>query len=97
MKVALVHDYLDEFGGAERVLLALTKMYPKAPIYTAFTRKNSEGYKRFKDKKVITSWAVKIPFFAGKLHSPLRFLAPMIWKSFEERLKEYDVVISSSS
>lgn len=95
MKVALVHDYLNEFGGAERVLLALSEIFPKAPIYTAFYKKNSEGYKRFKDKKIVASWAQKLPGFAGKLHSPLRFLAPKIWGSFD--LSEYDVVISSAS
>jgi len=97
MKVALVHDYLNEFGGAERVLKALSEIFPKAPIYTAFVKKNSEGYKRFKDKKIITSWVQGIPFFAGKLHSPFRFLAPWIWGSMTEKLKDYDVVISSSS
>ena len=49
MKVALVHDYLAEFGGAERVLLALAEMYPEAPIYTAFYREDSQAYKRFSD------------------------------------------------
>ncbi len=34
MKVALVHDYLTRFGGAERVLLELAAMFPEAPIYT---------------------------------------------------------------
>jgi len=95
MRIALVHDYLNEFGGAERVLLALSEIYPKAPIYTAFYKKGSEGYERFKNKKIITSWVHKIPFFSGKLHSPLRFLAPWIWKSFN--LAEYDVIISSAS
>ncbi len=97
MRVALVHDYLNEFGGAERVLLALTEIFPKAPIYTAFVKKNSEGYKRFKDKKIITSFGQWIPGFAGKLHSPLRFLAPMIWRGIERKLVDYDVVISSAS
>ena len=32
MKVALVHDYLKEFGGAEEVLAVLHEMYPNAPI-----------------------------------------------------------------
>ena len=53
MKVALVHDYLRDFGGAERVLLALSELYPKAPIYTAFYKKGSVAYDRFKDKKII--------------------------------------------
>lgn len=36
MKVALVHDYLNQFGGAERVFLSLAKIFPAAPIYTLF-------------------------------------------------------------
>jgi len=95
MKVALVHDYLSEFGGAERVLLALSEIWPEAPIYTAFYRKHSPAWEYFKDKKIITSWAQKIPFFSSKLYSPLRFLAPKIWSSFD--FSKYDLVISSSS
>ncbi|MCX6816403.1 MAG: glycosyltransferase [Candidatus Beckwithbacteria bacterium] len=97
IKVALVHDYLNEFGGAERVLLALSEIWPEAPIYTAFCRKDSESYRRFKGKKIITSWAQKIPWFKEKLYSPLRFLAPKIWGSFEKQLADHDIVISSSS
>lgn len=97
MRIALIHDYLNEFGGAERVLLALAEIWPEAPIYTAFYRKGSAAYERFKDKKIITSWAQKIPFFSSKLYSPLRFLAPKIWSSFVRGLADYDVVISSSS
>ena len=95
MKVALVHDYLKEFGGAERVLLALSEIWPKAPIYTAFYKPGSEAYKRFKDKKIITSWVQSIPWFTTKLYSPLRFLAPKIWGSFD--FSKYDLVFSSSS
>lgn len=94
MKVALVHDYLGEFGGAERVLEVLAEMFPQAPIYTAFFRKG-EAYERFKDRDIRVSWAHHIPFFSTKLHSPLRFLAPLIWESFD--FKGYDLVISSAS
>jgi glycosyltransferase involved in cell wall biosynthesis len=95
MKVALVHDYIKEYGGAERVLEALCELYPDAPIYTAFYQKNSNAWKRFKHKKIIASWAQRVPFFVTKLHSPLRFLAPLIWGSFD--FSKYDVVISSAS
>ncbi len=95
MKVALVHDYLNEFGGAERVLLALSEIWPDAPIYTAFFKDDSEAYERFKHKKIITSWAQNVPFFASYLHSPLRFLAPLIWNRWD--FSDFDVVISSSS
>ncbi|MBI2268606.1 MAG: glycosyltransferase [Candidatus Blackburnbacteria bacterium] len=94
MKIALVHDSISEFGGAERVLEALLEIWPRAPIYTAFYKKGP-AWDRFKDKEVHVSWANSIPFFATKLHSPFRFLAPLIWNSFN--LSKYDIVISSSS
>ncbi|HEX7017784.1 MAG TPA: glycosyltransferase [Patescibacteria group bacterium] len=95
LKVAIVHDYLNEFGGAERVLLALTEIWPDAPIYTAFYKEHSPAWERFQDKDLRPSWVQRIPFFASKLHSPLRFLAPWIWNRFD--LTEYDVIISSAS
>jgi glycosyltransferase involved in cell wall biosynthesis len=94
MKVALVHDYIKEYGGAERVLEALSEIYPNAPIYTSFVDKESTAYEKFKDKKIITSWFSYLPF-ASRLASPLRFLTPLIWGSFN--LKEYDLVLSSAS
>ncbi|MBI2621453.1 MAG: glycosyltransferase [Candidatus Levybacteria bacterium] len=94
MKVAIVHDYIKEYGGAERVLEALSEIYPKAPIYTAFVDKNSSAYERFKNKKIISSWFGYLPF-ASKLASPLRFLTPFIWGSFD--FSKYDLVISSAS
>jgi len=94
MKVALVHDYLSEYGGAERVLEGLVELFPKAPIYTAFAIKGSSAWKRFDDKKIIEwkqSWLIK----HHKLYSPLRFLAPWIWESFD--FSGFDLVISSAS
>lgn len=93
MRIALVHDYLGEFGGAERVLLALSDMYPGAPIYTAFWRPG-EAWKRFKGRDIRVSWAHYIPGFSTRLHSPLRFLASAIWNSFD--FSGYDAVISSA-
>jgi glycosyltransferase involved in cell wall biosynthesis len=95
LKIAIVHDYLNEFGGAERVLLALSEIWPDVPIYTAFFSKDSPAYERLKGKKMITSWVHKIPFFSKYLHSPLRFLAPWVWGSFD--FSNYDLVISSAS
>jgi len=94
MKVAIVHDYLNEFGGAERVLLALTEIWPDAPIYTSFFKEGSQAYERFKDKKIITSWVHNVPFFSKYLHSPLRFLAPLIWNGFD--FSGFDAIIGSS-
>ncbi len=94
MKIGLVHDYLREFGGAERVLRVLSDMYPEAPIYTAFSVKNSRAEKEFKDRKIKESWLAPLLKF-GKLYSPLRFLAPVVWKSMD--LSSFDVVITSAS
>ncbi|MCA9372190.1 glycosyltransferase [Candidatus Woesebacteria bacterium] len=95
MKIALVHDQLQEFGGAERVLVALKKIYPQADVYTSFynPRGLGEHNKHFEGWHIHESWASRIPFF-GKLYSPLRFLAPWIWESFD--FSAYDVVMSSS-
>lgn len=95
MKVAIVHDYIKEYGGAERVLEAICEAYPDAPIYTAFYKKGSPAWERFKNKKIIPSWVHYIPYFATKLHSPLRFLTPQIWNSFT--FSQYDVVLTSAS
>src|SRR3989344_5574260 len=94
LKVALVHDYLNEFGGAERVLLALSEIYPDAPIYTIFQKDSSESARRFRGKKIIQSWFSYLPF-AYILISPLRFLIPLVWRSYN--FKDYDLVITSAS
>ncbi|MFH1244649.1 MAG: glycosyltransferase [bacterium] len=93
MKIALVHDYLNEAGGAERVLRVLADMYPTAPIYTTFA-KNGTAKAMFANRQVVESkwgWLLKI----GRLYSYLRFLLPWIWKSID--LREYDLVITSCS
>ena len=94
MKVALVHDYLKEYGGAERVLTALSEIWPQAPIYTAFCDKNSTAGKAFSDRRIIESWLAPLLKFKN-LYSPLRFLAPVIWRSFD--FSDYDVVVTSAS
>ncbi len=94
LKIALVHDYIKEFGGAERVLKTLSEMYPNAPIYTAFRVKDSTADREFKDKKIVESSLAPI-LKIWRLYSPLRFLTPIIWGSFD--LSEYDLVITSCS
>ena len=94
MKVALVHDYLKEYGGAERVLQTLHEMWPKVPIYTAFCVNDSAAGRAFVKAQVRESFLA--PMIKHKnLYSPLRFLAPLIWKSFDFR--DYDLVITSAS
>ncbi|QQG43020.1 MAG: glycosyltransferase [Candidatus Daviesbacteria bacterium] len=94
MQVALVHDYLKEYGGAERVVEVLAETFPEAPLYTAYYDLNGLGKHRDRFK----NWTIKSSFLqwipgAGRLISPLRLLAPKIFESFN--LSDYDVVISS--
>lgn len=96
MRLAIVHDYLYTYGGAERVLEALHEIWPEAPIYTAWVdwcwlKSQKQEWQSWKIK---TSWFDKVPF-KNILCSPLRFLTPKIWSSFN--LTNYDVVISSSA
>lgn len=95
-EILLIHDYLIDFGGAERVLLELHKMYPKALIYVLIYRphKLGEHAKDFANAQIKQSWFGYIPF-ADKLISPLRFLLPLFWKSFNT--KKFDLIISSAS
>jgi hypothetical protein len=64
MKVALVHDQLQEFGGAERVFFVLKKMFPEAHVYTAFyTPEKLKDYApNYKKWNIHQSFAAKIPF-----------------------------------
>lgn len=95
MKIALVHDQLQEFGGAERVLVTFKKMYPDADVHTSFYSPQKLGRHAhlFKDWNIITSWADKVyPF--KRFFSPFRFITPLLWKYFD--FSKYDLVISSS-
>ncbi|MBU0619229.1 glycosyltransferase [Patescibacteria group bacterium] len=96
MKLAIVHDYLFDYGGAERVLEALHEIWPKAPVYTAFYSPQSLGSKakHFENWDIRTTWFDRLPG-KEKLVSPLRFLAPWVWGSLD--LSQYDLVISSAA
>src|SRR5258708_26085081 len=96
MKVALAHDYLKEYGGAERVLETLHEIFPDAPIFTSYVNLDAMGEngKRFKDWDIRPSVFQKFPF-ANDLLSPFRLFAPMMFESFD--LSDYDLVISSSA
>lgn len=96
LKIALVHDYLLEYGGAERVIEALHEMFPEAPLYTAFVDKEALGihWQRFADWDIRQSVAAKIPGIK-QLYSPLRLFSAYFFEGFD--LSNYDVVISSTN
>ena len=96
MRVALIHDFLIEYGGAERVLEALHEIWPKAPVYTAFYNPDSLGpnASKFKGWKIITSWGRRLPFWQ-KLVSPYRIFSKSFFESLD--LSGFDLVVSSSN
>lgn len=93
MRIALVHDYLIERGGAEQVLEAFLEIWPKAPIYTLlYDEKLTHG--RFKGRRIYTSFLQKLPFSRSH-HRLFPLLMPFAAEQFD--LSKYDVVLSDSA
>jgi glycosyltransferase involved in cell wall biosynthesis len=93
MKVALVHDYLNQMGGAERVALAFHEIFPDAPIYTSiFDPRRVDP--AFQSMDVRTSFMQKFPLVT-RHHQPYLPFYPFAMESLD--LREYDLVLSSSS
>ena len=63
-KVAIVHDFLTYWGGAEQVLLSLHHIYPDAPIYTLLYDKKMDEY--FPNARIRVSFLGKLPNFLKK-------------------------------
>lgn len=93
MKIALVHDYLVQYGGAERVLECFTELFPYAPIYTlVYDKEAMHGV--FQGKDIRTSYLQKIPL-ARKKHRLFPPLMPLAIEQFD--FSKYDIVLSDSS
>src|SRR3954467_13266020 len=92
-RVALVHDFLLDVRGAERVFLALCDLFPDADLYTAvYDERGTEG--RFAQRRPTTSFLQKVRPDAR----PFRALLPLYPYAMEALdLRGYDLVISSSS
>lgn len=93
MRVALVHDYLNQMGGAEKVLLTLHDLFPQAPIYTSIYDPQRVD-RRFREIDVRTSFMQRLPF-VKRHHQPFLPLYPFAFERLD--LRAYDLVISDSS
>ncbi len=92
MRVALVYDRVNKWGGAERVLLALHKMFPKADLFTSVYSKQKAPWAKVFNVK--TSFLQKFPF-ASSLHQLYAVLMPVSFESL--KFDSYDLVISVTS
>jgi glycosyltransferase involved in cell wall biosynthesis len=93
MKVAIVHDFLVQMGGAEKVVEVLHDMFPEAPIYTSAYDPNAmPAY--FRTWDIRTSFLQKL-LMKKHTHRLVLLLYPLAFESFD--LSQYDLVISSSS
>lgn len=94
MRVAIVHDDIVQWGGAERVLLAITEIYPDAPIFTSLYDEKNPRLKQFRNKKIITSFMQKIPGW----RSLYKILLPLYPAAFEQfNFDGFDLVISHTT
>ncbi len=90
-KIALVFDWMTNPGGAEKVNMALHKIFPEAPIFTSIY--NPEKLPGFEKAQVHTSFIQSLPW-AKKHHQLYLGLMPYAYELFD--LSEFDIVISSS-
>lgn len=91
LKIAIVCDWLTSWGGAERVILALHRLYPDAPIYTSLY--DPTHFPELKDADVRSSFLQRWPG-AKRHHQWYLSFMPAAFESFD--LSDYNIVISSS-
>ena len=92
MRVALVYDRINKWGGAERVLLALHKIFPKASLFTSVYNRRTVSWAD--DLSVETSFLQNIPK-APSSHEFFALFMPIAFESFS--FDQYDLVISVTS
>ena len=92
MKLAIVHDWLTNMGGAEQVIINFKEIYKDAPIYTTFYNPNNLDPK-LRNLDVRTSFLQKDKMITN--HKKYFPLMPFAFSRFD--LREYDVVLSSST
>lgn len=93
LRVAIVYDRVNKFGGAERVLLVLHEMFPDAPLFTSvYDPKKAKWATVF--PKIYTSFLQHIPILKN-YHELLGWLMPIAFESFD--FKDYDLIISVTS
>src|SRR5687767_14287883 len=92
MKVALVYDRVNKWGGAERVVVALRKIFPDSALFTSVYKQDKASWA--KKIPVTSSFLRRIPFSATH-HEALGTFMPLAFESFN--FDDYDLVVSVTS
>lgn len=92
-KIAIVHDWLVTFAGAEKVLEELIILYPEADLFSVVDFLNDKDRLRIKNKKAKTTFIQNLPFSKNKYRNYLP-LMPLAIEQLD--LSSYDVILSSS-
>jgi len=92
-RIAIVHDWLNQMGGAEQVLEVLVRMFPGAPVYTSI-------YWKERMPPSYRSWEIHVSFLdrlplIKRYHQPFLPLYPLAFEGFD--LRGFDLVISNKS
>lgn len=93
MKIAIIHDWLTVYAGAEKVLEQLLKLYPNADIFTIVDFLPQKDRKFLEGHKITTSFIQNLPFSRSKYRHYLP-LMPLAIEQFD--LSGYDLIISDS-
>jgi glycosyltransferase involved in cell wall biosynthesis len=92
-KIALVHDYLVQMGGAEQVVEALHEMFPDSPIYTTVAAREKLLH-GLRGAEIHTTWMQRLPALE-RLFRHYFMLYPWAVESMD--LSPYDIIVSSTS
>jgi len=92
-RIAIVYDWLDKWGGVERVLLTFHEMFPDAHWYTSYFDGKKATWAR--EMNIKTSFIQKLPGFIKKSRILSLPFYPYAFECFD--FSEYDVVISITS
>lgn len=93
MRVAIVHDWVNQAGGGERVLVAIRQLFPSATVFATV-------YDEARAPAVMRSWGIRTSFlqripFARRRHQPFLPLMPLAVEQYD--LSEFDLIVSTSS
>lgn len=95
-RVVVVHDYLTQRGGAERVVLAMLRAFPDAPVLTSVYAPD-RTFEEFRGHDVRTTRLQRVPAFRDDPRRALPLLASSFSRSFGAELTNADVLLCSSS